>query len=325
MINPVLESTRFLVDSPEFVFINHEKLENVSSRFAKEGLPPPSWDMQIFPDSNDPNVIDFFMTASSINFHYPTEKETGKKYTIEYKGIPWTGAFGMQASIKRALDERISILDSDFLSDLSVEEAEHIFRGNMRIPMLEERVDILNDVGGTLNDLYKGSFRNLYEECKYRIFGEDGIVPRTTEEFIGFYDSVNYKNREITFNKKAQMAPALIYGKTEGSIPIPKEDIEKLTVFPDYQLPKVLRDLGIIEYEESLSRRVDNGIEIPKESREELEIRASTVHSSDVMINLINQSSGKEKINALHLDYKLFSNRNIPGGKPHHLTRTTAY
>jgi hypothetical protein len=68
-----------------------------------------------------------------------------------------------------------------------------------------------------------------------------------------------------------------------------KEDIENLTVFPDYQLPKVLRDLGILEYEESLAYRVDSGIEIPRNSQEELEIRASTIHASDMLVKSINK------------------------------------
>ena len=326
-LNPVLETTRFLTENPGYVFIRDEKLADYARDFASHGLPRPSWDMPIFPDKDDPRVLDFFMVMSSVNFHYPPDPETGEKFTVIYRGVPWSGAFGMEASFKRALDEGMPVLDSDYLESMEIADAEHIFRGNMRMPMLEERVGILNDVGGVLNDLYEGRFGNLFRECGYRLFLDDGdgVVPRLSGEFSGFYDSCEYGGREVVFNKKAQMAPALLYGKMEGNIPIPHDDIAKLTVYPDYQLPKVLRDMGILEYESSLAEKIDRQQEILHGSQEEMEIRASTVHASDRLIRAVNEINPAANADVISMDYKLWGMRNLPGGKPHHITRTTAY
>lgn len=325
--NPVLDSTSFLVENPTNVFINYEKITETAEKFAGQGMPMPSWDMPILPDKNYPDLIDFFMTASSINFHYPPDPLTGEKYTVTYKGVPWSGAFGMEASIMRALDNGIDFLDSDYLESLSLEEARRIFTGNSEIPMLRERVIILNDLGEVLNEQYGGSFKNLFKECDYRLFTEDenGLVQRISDEFLGFTDCMRFGNREVIFNKKAQMAPALIYGKMEGSIPIRKEDIENLTVYADYQLPKVLRDIGILSYSDSLAKKVDAGAEIKRGSLEELEIRASTIHAADRLMKQINRINPEADANAMTIDYKLWGMRNLPGGKPHHITRTISY
>lgn len=325
--NPVLDSTRFLVENPEHVFINEEKLLATAEQFASQGMSMPSWDMPILPDKSDPDVIDFFMTASSINFHYPPDPVTGEKYTVTYKGVPWSGAFGMEASIKRALDSGIDFLDSDYLERLSLRKAGQIFRGNTVIPMLAERVLILNDVGEVLNEYYGGSFKNLFKECDYRLFNDDenGIVQRISGEFLGFTDCVQLGSRKVIFNKKAQMAPSLVYGKMGDSIPIRKQDIDNLTVYADYQLPKVLRDIGVIEYEDSLSYLVDSGFEIHEGSWKELEIRASTIHAADRLMKQVNRINPEAGANAMTIDYKLWGMRNLPGGKPHHITRTISY
>ena len=38
MVNKVLESTRFLTINPQYVFINHEKIAEVTKIFSKEDL-----------------------------------------------------------------------------------------------------------------------------------------------------------------------------------------------------------------------------------------------------------------------------------------------
>jgi hypothetical protein len=331
-LNPVLDSTRFLVENPHHVFIDSEALERYAKAIYGEDMKIPKWDEPVFIDGIDKTAIDFFMVGNSINFFYNNpgarNKDDEKYRCAPYNGIPWSGAFGMFASLKRARNEGIPILEGEYLADMSKEDASDIFRGNIEIPMLDERVKILNDVGEVLCDFYDGHFHTLVEESDHMIFSDnlDGIAQRLVLDFKSFDDGVNYNGKWVAFNKRAQLAPAMLYGKFENQNPFHVSDIESLTVFADYNLPKVLRDREVLVYGDRLSSIVDNRQFIDHGSVEELEIRASTIHACDEIIKKVNEYRGGNPINALHLDYKLFNEgRNIKDGKPHHLTRTIAY
>ena len=55
------------------------------------------------------------------------------------------------------------------------------------------------------------------------------------------------------------------------------DDISSLTMFADYRVPQILRQLGVLEYSESLSSWVDNLEEIIHSEEAEVEIWASTI------------------------------------------------
>ena len=150
-----------------------------------------------------------------------------------------------------------------------------------------------------------------------------GIVEKLISDFPSFDNSVIYKGKLVRLDKRAQLGPGILFGKfqNEGLFQVVDED--KLTVFADYTLPKGLNNLGILVYSKGLKKTIDNNELIKSGSRKELEIRALTIHASDKLIEKINQY-GDKQINALHLDYKLWSESRVKKGL-HHLTITTAY
>lgn len=331
MKNPVLESTKFLIENPEFVFIDHDKLKEYAIIMAKEDLPLPKWDEPIFPENLDENTIDFFMIGNSINscYNYINSANPDDKYKCEkYAGIEWAGAYGMWASLKRAMEEGIPILEGKYLMKLTQNDAVHILRGEKEIPLLKERVAILNEVGKTLCEYYDGHFYNLVRESKHRLYDENmsGMVQRLVSEFPSFDDSVFYEGDLVIFDKRAQLAPGMLYGKFENKGLFHVDDADELTVFANYNVPNALRNMGITLYEDSLSRRVDSRENIEYGSREEMEIRAATLHACDEMVREINIQKNGESINSMHIDYKFFlEGRKFKSGKRHHLTLTTAY
>lgn len=54
-------------------------------------------------------------------------------------------------------------------------------------------------------------------------------------------------------------------------------DVHMLTMFADYRVPQLLRQVGVLKYSEALSASIDQYHEIPVGSEEEVEIRAGTV------------------------------------------------
>jgi hypothetical protein len=325
MGNQVLESTRFLVENPQYVFIDRKKLEETAKRFAGQELIIPSWNLPVFMEGKSEEVIDFFFLGNTINFAY-MDFDTKEKFETEYQGTKWKGATGMWACLKRAIeDEFPELLEGDFLRDISKGEMERIFEGNIKIPMFEERLAIFREVGQVLYKEYDGRFYNLVEASNHRLFNDGkGLVEKLTSEFPSFDDSVFYNGKLVRFDKRAQLAPGMVYGRFQGQGEFAMEDIDELTVFADYILPKGLRDLGVIKYENSLAERIDNQVLIPQGSREELELRASTIHACKMLADRINEIIGPGSANALSIDNKLWNEtRKMPGH--HHLTYTTDY
>ncbi|MBN1377482.1 hypothetical protein JW949_04105 [Candidatus Woesearchaeota archaeon] len=322
--NKVLETIKLVVENSEYVKINYEKLDSVAKRFAKEKLKIPSWEAPVFPEKNNKNTIDFILLANSINFAY-TDFNTFEKYSTTFEGMKWRGAFGMYAALKRALNKSIDLLNGAYLENISEKQMKEIFNGNIEIPLLKDRLDIFHEVGGILNNKYSGHFYNLVEDTNCRLFNNGkGLVERLTSEFPSFNDSVIYKGKLVRFDKRAQLGPAMLYGRFRNQGTFKVNDIEELTVFADYCLPKGLRDLEILKYKPELAEKVDNKKLIRAGSQEELELRALTIHASKELENKINQYRDNNYVNALHIDYKLWSeSRNKKS--PHHLTKTIMY
>jgi hypothetical protein len=324
MGNEVLSSTQFLVEEPRFVKIDSKKLEETAKKLSTEEFTIPDWKLPFHYDGDYETTIDCFMLGNSLNFAF-TNFETGEKYAVEHDGVVWKGSSGMWAALKRAIEEGKPILDAEYLADISFDEVREIFRGNMEIPLVWDRVAILNEVGTNLFFEYDGKFHNLVEQAGKKLFNKgEGLVERLTLDFPSFEDASDYDGEYVIFDKRAQLAPAMVYGRLrdEGFV---LDDIDELTVFADYVLPKALRDMGVLDYHWSLADRVDRRELIDEGSREELEIRASTLHSCKRMIDIVNHYRNGDKINSLHMDYRLWKESRGKGGKPHHLTMTTAY
>jgi hypothetical protein len=91
-----------------------------------------------------------------------------------------------------------------------------------------------------------------------------------------------------------------------------------ITAAADYQLPKVLRTLGLLHYSDALAAKVDNGELIEAGSKEENAIRAATIVACDLLAEQFNASTED-------VDSWLWLNRNKDRDAKFHLTRTTAY
>ncbi len=322
--NPVLESTKILIENPEYVFINNQKIEQLAKKWSKLNLKRTSWNNPVFPKENSKETIDFFFLINTINFAF-TDFKTKNKFITTYKEKEWRGAYGMIASVKRAIEEGIPILNSQYLENITLNNMKHIFRGNIEIPMIQERTEIFREVGTVLSKNYQGHFYNLVENSNNKLFNNgSGIVESLINNFSSFDDSINYKGKMVRFDKRAQLAVAMTYGKFDNQEPFHVKDIDKITVFADYVLPKGLRNLGILNYSKELSKKVDTRQLIEEGSLEELEIRASTIHAAQRLQDEINKYRLTKPINATHIDYKLWSETRGTKGFSH-LTKTINY
>lgn len=324
--NPVLESVMPVVRKSTHVSIDWTKLKEVARRYAGEELTVPDWKAPVFPAETNRDTIAFFLLGNSINFAF-SDFRTGIKYETEYAGIPFRGAFGMWAALKRGIDEGVPLLDGRYLARISEPKLKAILEGNILIPMFEERLRILREAGEVLNQKYNSHFARVVQYSGNRAFDNGwGVVERLVADFPSFVDQSYYGNNFVIFNKRAQLAVGMIQGRflSEGVELFPSSDIDSLTVFADYELPRILNAMGVLKYTEALSSRINEGRTIGKGSQEEIEIRANTVFAATLLQDKIN-GIRIEDVNALNIDYKLWSEgKNFKDSK-HHLTETTAY
>jgi hypothetical protein len=87
----------------------------------------------------------------------------------------------------------------------------------------------------------------------------------------------------------------------------------------------VLRRAGVLRYGEALARTVDSRTLIPPCSREEIEIRASTIWACELIMG--EYARMKQKMNSVMLDAFLWlmAHEKAADDKPYHLTETIYY
>jgi len=342
-MNPYLESLRRAWESPSFkpkyVFIDEERLEALAGDLAMSELPLPQWREEVFPQADDDIFIDFLVVSGAINYCF-TDFRTGKKYDVEYNDKIWTGSMAMFAALKRAMDEGIEILHPGVLAKLDLGETHYIFRHvTTPLPMLESRWEHLKWLGG---DCSGKSFAEEFNSLDLREV--EKCVKHLTAQYSRTYQDRSYwpalddlQGGEVTveeysleFSKRAQLVPMMYHGRamsSRGKLK-PIRDPENFGPICDYQVPRALRYLGVISYSSELVSKVDSGVVIEKESREEIELRMFGCAKPMCMllerINELRPTSGLPGITMAELDNYVWRLGRQAKGR-HHYTYTTAY
>lgn len=115
--------------------------------------------------------------------------------------------------------------------------------------------------------------------------------------------------------KKAQLTLMFIAGESWASgLPCRLN----VTAAADYQLPKVLRSLNILNYSADLAESIRTRRRITKDSVEEKAIRAATIIACDRLAEHFDVSIEE-------IDFWLWVNRNVDREALFHLTETTDY
>jgi hypothetical protein len=320
--NPVLASLEPVIRNAKHVKLDLHELKQRAAELTPEQLAPANWKFPHYIDEDSRKTVDFFMVANAINFLF-FNPDDGDKYKTEFNGKEYTGADAMIAGIKRAMQEGTPILEADFLANVSREQMAHIFRGNFELPLLDERTAIFNEIGTVLEEKYNGSFANLTAAANGKAFDNgNGIVERLTQDFPSYRDT---SPEGHVYNKRAQLAVGMLHSRLQGTGIFSCPDAADLTVFADYQLPRGLRNMGILEYDEHLAGKVDNGQQISKDSRMEQEMRAWTIVAAELLREELHKRPEHAGLDARGLDSFLWMQaRQDKNSKPH-ITVTTAY
>lgn len=324
---PILRSVAAVIADTDHVTTHTGEVERVADWMAYEDFASPAdgpagpfdWGTDL------DGIIDAVMVKESLDFAF-TDFETGTKFETEYAGRRWSDSEAMFACFHRAWSAGEPVFDGKFLATVTRADLERLFDGNIEMPMLDERVAILNEVGAVLVDRYEGRFHRFVGSCPSAMFaGGDGLLERLVVEFPRFADESPYRGRTVVIHKLAQLALWSLHLNVRPAGGPGIRDLDEMTAFADYVVPVALRLMGILEYSEDLESRINAGDLIERDSEEEVEIRAHTIYATALLTDAINTRRPPDRrIVIPQLDYRLWSTYHTTWW-PHHLTRTVMY
>lgn len=316
----VLTSTKPIINNTKHVNINKDKIKEFANKVKEEDLELS--EMTLF---NEKWTLDEFQ---QLYFIFNTQtfcfwSEKGKpKWTIEHNGRDVNGSVALAVCLEKVAKQNPDFLKADYLAKINTGEVTKIFKGNVEIPLFQDRVEYLREIGQILTRKYDGKYLNVVKEANNNA---ETLLEILISKFPNFVDTSNYKGKPVGFYKRAQL-------QVKGTDTIFRmfdkkglKNLETLTAFADYKIPQIMRAFGILEYSEELADKVENYIVIEKDSIEELEIRASMVWAVEYLRDEL-QKRFENLTTIGEIDSMLWvKSQDQQNMKPYHRTCTTAY
>lgn len=200
--------------------------------------------------------------------------------------------------------------------EMSFEEFKKLLKGNVTIPLLEDRYQNLVK----LNNFLKSRNMTGYELIK-ELNVDNELFDFIVSNFDFFEDKSNYDGKEILFYKRAQLFTSDILHVKEKKEHI-NVDYSHLIGCADYKIPQVMRCYGMIEFSDSLAEKIDSKIELEEGSLEEIEIRANTLKVINYIYEKLDKRYSRMNINDF---IWLLGQDKSKMTKPYHRTLTKHY
>ncbi len=323
--SPVTESLRPVIENSRDVHTHYQKIVEIAGWMAYEDLPLPNLAVPYGLEKTPDVAMDFVMVANTVDTAF-TDFKTHVKFQIDYAGEHLSDSAAMIGCIKRALDQKIPILDGNYLAKITREDMQKIFAGNIEMPMLDEKLALFHQAGAVLAEKYEGRYYNFIKSCSPRLYDNgNGLVERLAAEFPRYKDVSDYDGHQIKFYKLTQLGFWMIYSGLGPQGAFHLEDPQKMTAFADYIVPVGLRLMGMTSYSPELEHAINSFQMIPRDSRQEIEIRAHCLYATALLADEINKIRPVDRqIIIPRVDARLWTHYHTTDW-PHHLTRTIMY
>lgn len=171
---------------------------------------------------------------------------------------------------------------------------------------------ILLDSTETMNVYFLNDI--LRKENIWFIISFNANVKANHITLLGFRDHSVYKGHQVFLYKRAQIFAADLWGAFKGQGYGEFHDIGSITIFADYIVPAVLRQLGVLKYDSALTSTIEANNEIVSGTEEEVELRACSIYAVEKMRELISRKLGKQVITSfsfMFLPFQLLFNNSI--------------
>jgi Potential Queuosine, Q, salvage protein family len=324
--SPVLDSIRYAIESSRDVQTHYDKIVEVASWMAYEELPMPEFVLPFgVGQGSADDAVDFIMVANTIDTAF-TDFTSHVKFQVDYAGQHWSDSDAEFACIKRAVDNGVPFLDGHYLARVTRPELAKVFEGNIEIPMLDEKLEVLHQVGRVLEQKYDGRYHNFVRSCSPKLYDNgNGLIDRLVTEFPRFNDVSMLDGHAIKFYKLAQLGVWMLYSSLHAQGKFRLDDPQKMTAFADYIVPVALRLHGITSYSERLEKAINSHQLIPRDFRWEIEIRAHCIYATALLAEEINKRRPADaQVIIPQIDARFWTHFHTTTW-PHHLTRTIMY
>lgn len=311
MLDKVLSTCNYVVKTSKHASIDYsnipkliEELYNFNNVHYLSKVKYPIYDMDI------KDLINFLLIYDSIDFSF----WGNPKWTLS-NGLD--GGIALLDCIYNLFKDKDSSEVLKYLSNITLDEFKELLKGNVEIPLLEERYIIVKSISSKVVTNMNSDFYSVIKE----IDNDTDLFNLIIDNFESFIDTREYNGVTVYFYKLAQLLTSDILHVFKS-----KENLDvtynNLVGCADYKIPQVLHGLGILKYDEELTSIIESKTEIEENSEYEIEIRASMI----VVINYIYETVNGE-IDRIDINDFIWSkgqDKTI-SYKPYHLTRTTSY
>ncbi|XP_071082919.1 queuosine 5'-phosphate N-glycosylase/hydrolase-like [Haliotis cracherodii] len=280
------ESGRFIAETSKDVTVNPDGVKkcakHVYEEVKKTGYGVRSWrENELHPKTMDEAAVNWVFVADALNFCFWSQ-DPSKKYYVDYRGKRWTGYWCLCAALNRAIEEGIHITDPNFYASITQDQLASVFRSEseMDIPLFQERLDVLHQVGQVLIQKYEGSFSNCVKKCNG---SAKDLLNLIVTEFPPFRDEADYNGKRVSLHKRAQILIADVWGCCEGQGLGTFHDIDVITMFADYRVPQVLVYFGALQYSHALMELLRKDTLMKNGDRLEVEIRGCSIWATELV------------------------------------------
>nr|GMC67955.1 UPF0553 protein-like [Ipomoea batatas] len=273
----VRTSTAWVAAHSSHVTVDSAGIEKVAETMKNE-IPKVEWNFEgIHYFDDGPLTVQYLLVLDALNFCFWPDKDLSYDH--------------LASGLKEALENDKSAFDAERLQKYTGPQLRKMLKWTKPLPLEDERVRLLHEVGLELERSFDGKASKLVESC-----GKSAtrLVEIITSHFPGFRDHTVYKGRQTFLYKRAQIFVADLWGAFKGQGYGEFSDISSVTIFADYIVPAVLRKLGVLKYSSSLANIIETNSEIGSGSEEEVELRACSVYAVEKMRELISKKSGNQ-------------------------------
>lgn len=309
MFDKIRSSCKYVMDNSKYVSINYNKLDEFIKKIDCSKLE--NWllyNSYGLLKLNVETVVNFLLVFQSIDYSFWGDP----KWTIDTE----EGLKDGSDALLYAMLKYVKQTNNTDFSNISFEEFKEILKGNVEIPLLNERYKTIVEVSRVVNEKMNGNFYQYIKDVTTDVDLFNIII----DNFPSFIDERCYDGVKIYIYKLAQLLTSDILHIREILENI-KVDYSNLIGCADYKIPQTLRALGITEYNEELSGIIDTKKEIDISSKYEVEIRASQIVVLDYIKNKL------KNVNSIDVNdfFFIYSKKVKDIRKPYHLCRNTNY
>ncbi|CAL5370982.1 unnamed protein product [Camellia sinensis] len=278
-MDEVRATTAWVASRSSHVSVDSSGIERVVDTI-KDSIPKVDWDFEgIHYFDNGPLTVQYLFVLDALNFCFWPDKDLSYDH--------------LASGLKAALQNDKSVFDADRLQKCTGPELRKLLKWPRPLPLENERVRLLHEVGLELERNFEGKASNLVDSC-----GKSAVklVTLVTRHFPGFRDHSVYKGHQVFLYKRAQIFAADLLGAFKGKGYGEFNDKGAITIFADYIVPAVLRQLGVLRYSSALAGTIEADGEIDSGSEEEVELRACSVYAVEKMRELMWKKFGKQRV-----------------------------